>query len=70
MHFYKQKGEVHLSMDGDLVLTRNPRWPTCGTKSTMPVTVHSGRLLRWRGLRGEVRASFTALAFIWGGSTK
>lgn len=68
MHFYKQAGNVMLDLKGDLVLSHRKDWPTYGTKSALPHRIHGGHIIRWSGVRGRLRATWRALAFIWGGS--
>jgi len=64
MHFYKNKGAQHLSLDGDLVLTREDTLATCSSRSAMPVTIKGGHLLNVS--RNRLTATWIAFRFIWG----
>lgn len=64
MHFYKKKGRVNLDLKGNLVLTKNEKLVTCASKSALPYRIHGGhKAIVKRG--GRVRATISALNFIW-----
>ena len=66
MHFYKEKKQTHLDMSGELLLTRNEKPVTCNVRSAVPKTIKGGTVLHVaKGCR--IRATLSALKFIWGG---
>ena len=64
MLFTKHKGKQHLLMHGNLVLTKNAALISAKAPSHMPAMIQGGDHAFVRK-GGRIRATITALNFIW-----
>lgn len=67
MYFFKKKNKIHLFLNGNLILTHNPK-PILANLLNVAPKIHFGLFIILPEA-SKFRASWAALKFIWGPST-
>ena len=71
MYFHTQKGKQRLDLRGNLILSHNTKLIKARSKSSAPRSAYNGRYIvniTRLGFVRKVRATWAAIAFIWGPS--